>query len=65
MSIFRSWSDRSRCALLTFCGAEKLVRGPDLQSFLPRPAVMITSHGPAVRLSPDHAGGLLAAAVSA
>ena len=46
--------------------AENLVRGPDLQScLLTRPALMITSHVPAVRFSPDHAGGLLAAAVSA
>jgi putative transposase len=46
--------------------AENLVRGPDLQScLLTRPAVMITSHVSAVRLSPNHAGGLLGAAVSA
>ena len=46
--------------------AENLVRGPDQQScLLSRPAVMITRHVPGVRLSPDHAGGFLVAAVSA
>ena len=46
--------------------AENLVRGPDQQScLLTRPAVMITGHVPAIRLSPDHAGGFLVAAVSA
>jgi hypothetical protein len=46
--------------------AENLVRGPDLQScLLAGPALMITSRVPAVRLSPDYAGSLLAAAVTA
>src|SRR6266516_8045315 len=46
--------------------AENRVRGFDQQSCSPsRPAVMITDHVPAVRLPPDHAGGLMAAAVPA
>jgi hypothetical protein len=46
--------------------AEDRVRGFDQQSCSPsRPAVMITAHVPAVRLPPDHAGGLMAAAVPA
>ena len=47
-------------------GAENLVHGSDQQScLLCRRAVMIAGHVPAVRLSPDHAGGLLAADVTA
>ena len=46
--------------------AENPVRGSDQQGcFSGRPAVMITHHVPAVRLPPDHAGGLMAAAVLA
>jgi hypothetical protein len=46
--------------------AENLVRSCDQQSCPPsRPAVMITGHVPAVRLPPDHAVGLMAAAVPA
>ena len=46
--------------------AENRVRGSDQQSCSPsRPAVMITDHVPAVRLPPDHAGGLMAAACTA
>jgi|SRR6266568_1264182 len=46
--------------------AENLIRGCDQQR-CPRwrPAVMITAHLPAVRLPPDHADGLMAAAVPA
>src|ERR1017187_3658366 len=55
----------SRVALLAV-RAENLVRGPDQQScLLTRPAVTITGYVPAVRLSPDHAGGLLVAAIAA
>jgi hypothetical protein len=47
-------------------GAENLVYDPDQQSCsLCLPAVVIAGHLPAIRLSPDHACGLLAAAVSA
>jgi hypothetical protein len=62
------WSDTSwwLASARTGVRAENLVRGPDQQScLLTRAAVMITGHVPAVRLSPDHAGGLLAVAVSA
>jgi hypothetical protein len=46
--------------------AENLVRSSDQQSCSPsRAAVVITDHVPAVRLPPDHAGGLMAAAVPA
>jgi hypothetical protein len=46
--------------------AENLVRCCDQQSCpLCRPAMMITGHVPAVRLPPDHADGLMAAAISA
>src|ERR1039457_4372499 len=46
--------------------AENLIRGCDQQSCHPyRPAVMITDHVPAVRLPPDYADGIVAAAVSA
>jgi hypothetical protein len=46
--------------------AEKPVQGSDQQSCHPgRLTVMITGHVPAVRLPPDHADGLLAAAVPA
>jgi hypothetical protein len=46
--------------------AEKPVQGSDQQDCRPgRLAVMITGHVPAVRFSPDHAGGLLAAACTA
>ena len=48
------------------CVCRESRRGPDQQScLLARPAVMIIGHVPAVRLYPGHAGGLLAAAVSA
>ena len=53
-------------ALLGLVGAENLLRGSDQQSCsLCLPAVMIAGHVPTVRLSPDHAGGLLVAAISA
>jgi hypothetical protein len=53
-------------ATASLVGAENLVHGSDQQSCsLCRPAVMIAGHVPAIRLSPDHAGGLLAADVSA
>ena len=46
--------------------AENLIRGCDQQRCPPcRPAVMITGHVPAVRLPPDHADDLMAAAVPA
>jgi hypothetical protein len=46
--------------------AENPVHGSDQQSCASRrPAVMITDHVPAVRLPPDHADGLMAAAVPA
>ena len=46
--------------------AENLIRGCDQQRCSPcRPAVMITGHVPAVRLPPDHADDLMAAAVPA
>src|ERR1019366_274217 len=46
--------------------AENLIRGCDQQSCHPyRPAVMITDHVPAVRLPPDYADGIVAAAVPA
>ncbi len=46
--------------------AENPVHGSYQQSCHPsRPAVMITGQVPAVRLPPDHAGGLMAAAVPA
>jgi transposase len=46
--------------------AENPAHGSDQQSCSPgRPAVMITDHVPAVRLPPDHAGGLMASAVPA
>jgi hypothetical protein len=46
--------------------AENLVHGSDQQSCpLCRPALMIAGHVPALRLSPDYAGGLLAADVPA
>ena len=41
-------------------GAENLVHGSDQQSCsLCRLALMIAGHVPAIRLSPDHAGGLV------
>jgi len=47
-------------------GAENLVHGPDQQSCsVCLPAVMVAGHVPAIRLSPDHACGFLAAVVSA
>jgi hypothetical protein len=47
-------------------GAENLVHGSDRQSCsLCRLALMIAGHVPAIRLSPDHAGGLVAADVRA
>jgi hypothetical protein len=46
--------------------AENLIRGCDQQSCSPyRPAVMITDHVPTVRLPPDYADGIVAAAVPA
>ena len=46
--------------------AENLIRGCDLQGCSPgRLAMMIIDHVPAVRLPPDHARVLMAAAVSA
>src|SRR3984885_11588700 len=46
--------------------AENLVRGCDQQGCRPcRPVVMITGHVPAVRLPPDYADDLMAAAVPA
>jgi site-specific recombinase XerD len=46
--------------------AENPVRGADQQGCShSRPAVIITDHVPAVRLPPDHADGLMAAAVPA
>jgi hypothetical protein len=48
------------------CVPENPVHRSDQQSCAPRrPAVMITDHVPAVRLPPDHAGGLMAVAVPA
>jgi hypothetical protein len=45
---------------------ENLIRGCDQQRCSPsRPAVMITAHVPAVRLPPDHADDVMAAAVPA
>ena len=46
--------------------AENVIRGCDQQRCPPcHPAVMITAHVPAVRLPPDHADDLMAAAVPA
>ncbi len=46
--------------------AENPVHGSEQQSCAARrPAVVITDHVAAVRLRPDHAGGLMAAAVAA
>ena len=49
-----------------FAVTDSVTASSNLQScLLACPALMITSHVLAVRLSPDHATGLLAAAVSA
>ena len=53
-------------ALTVAVRAENLIRGCDQQRCPPcSPAVMITGHVPAVRLPPDHADDLMAAAVPA
>jgi len=47
-------------------GAENVVHGSDQQGCSAgRPAVMITDHVPAVRVTPDHTGRSVAAAVPA
>ena len=70
-SLMGSWQatfeGRRSCAgAATTVRAENPVHRCDQQSWVSRrPAVMITDHVPAVRLPPDHAGGLMAAAVAA
>src|SRR6266480_2519105 len=61
-----SGARRRQLSLIITVRAEDRVRGFDQQSCSPsHPAVRIADHVPAVRLPPDHAGGLMAAAVAA
>ena len=63
--LVKIWANQGR-AVARPVRAENLVRSCDLQSCSAcRLAVMITGHVPAVRIPPDHADGLVAAAVSA